>query len=69
MRKKISALLLSVALCITVMPATGFASEFTDQNETADEMALQTQAGDEEIPFAGDAEESQETEITETPTE
>lgn len=69
MRKKISALLLSVALCITVMPATGFASEFTDQNETADEMALQTQAGDEEIPFAGDAEESQETEITATPTE
>ena len=51
------------------MPATGFASEFTDQNETADEMALQTQAGDEEIPFAGDAEESQETEITATPTE
>ena len=69
MRKKISALLLSVALCITVMPATGFASEFTDQNETADEMAPQTQAGDEEIPFAGDAEESQETEITATPTE
>ena len=51
MRKKISALLLSVALCITVMPATGFASEFTDQNETADEMAPQTQAGDEDIPF------------------
>lgn len=60
MRKKISALLLSAALCVTVMPATGFAAEFTDQTETADEIALQTQAGD--------AEESQETEITATPT-